>query len=232
MGWTKRLVIGLKGALCAALAIGAVGLMTPSTSRAQPREESQEPAFTVITTEEAFELRDYEPMIVAEVTHSGDRRRASGRGFQRLAAYIFGQDRPDGGEKIAMTAPVMQDRVDPVKVDQNEKIAMTAPVIQEETRTDTWRTRFVMPAKFTMETLPTAPDDITLTQVPARRVATVKFNGYGSSSDLAQMEEFLSEWIAKQGLTPKGDFEYAFYDAPMVPGQYRRNEVLIEVVAR
>ena len=46
----------------------------------------------------------------------------------------------------------------------------------------------------------------------------------------AQMEDFLSEWVGKQGLTPKGDFEYAFYDAPMVPGQMRRNEVLIEVV--
>ena len=64
----------------------------------------------------------------------------------------------------------------------------------------------------------------------ARGVGGDKVNGYGSASDLAQMEDFLSEWVGKQGLTPKGDFEYAFYDAPMVPGQMRRNEVLIEVV--
>lgn len=207
------------------LAIGAATLA--GVSYAQSRERSEEPSFRVVKSEEAFELRDYEPMIVAEVTHSGDRRRASGRSFQRLAAYIFGQDRPEGGEAIAMTAPVIQDRVD-----QNEKIAMTAPVIQEETTTDTWRMRFVMPAKYTMETLPTAPEDITLTMVPARRVATVKFNGYGSPRDLAQMEEFLTEWIVKQSLTPKGDFEYAFYDAPMVPASVRRNEVMIEVVAQ
>ena len=218
MGWTKRFGIGLGAALGAA-ALGSV-------SYAQDRDEGEEPAYSIVTSQEAFELRDYEPMIVAEVTHSGDRRRASGRSFRRLAAYIFGQDRPDGGEKIAMTSPVIQDRVD-----QNEKIAMTSPVMQEETETDTWRMRFVMPAKYTMETLPTAPDDITLTKVAARRVAAVKFNGYGTARDLAQMEEFLSEWIAGQGLTPKGDFEYAFYDAPMVPGERRRNEVLIEVVA-
>ena len=217
MGWTKRLGIGV------GVALGAAAVA--SVSYAQYRDGSEEPAYAIVAAEEAFELRDYEPMIVAEVVHSGDRRQASGRSFRRLAAYIFGQDRPDGGEKIAMTAPVLHERVD-----QDQKIAMTAPVLQEETETDRWRMRFVMPAKFTMDTLPTAPDDITLTTVPARRVAAVKFNGYGSASDLAQMEDFLSEWVGKQGLTPKGDFEYAFYDAPMVPGQMRRNEVLIEVV--
>ncbi|MEO0641802.1 MAG: heme-binding protein [Pseudomonadota bacterium] len=218
MGWTKRFGIGLGVAVAAAALAGV--------SYAQYRDSNEEPAFKPVLSEEAFELRDYEPMIVAEVTHSGDRRQASGRSFRRLAAYIFGQDRPDGGEKIAMTAPVIQERVD-----QDQKIAMTAPVLQEETETDRWRMRFVMPAKFTMETLPTAPDDIALIEVPARRVAAVKFNGNGSASDLAQMEAQLSEWIGKQGLTPKGDFEYAFYDAPMVPGPLRRNEVLIEVEA-
>lgn len=228
MGWTKRLGLGVGMALGAA----ALASVTLAQSREVGEGGGEEPAFTVVKSEDAFELRDYEPVIVAQVTHSGNRREASGRGFRRLAAYIFGQDRPNGGEKIAMTSPVMQDRVDAAKVDQDAKIAMTAPVLQEETGTDTWRTRFVMPAKYTLETLPTAPDDITLTTMPARRVATVKFNGYGSARDLTQMEEFLTEWIAKEGLTPKGDFEYAFYDAPMVPGQYRRNEVLIEVVAK
>ena len=218
MGWMKRVGIGV-GVIAGLGALASVGY-------AQYRESLEEPAYAVVKSEEAFELRDYEPMIVAEVTHLGSRRMSSNKSFRRLAAYIFGQDRPEGGEEIAMTSPVLQDRVD-----QNAEIAMTSPVLQDETGTDTWRMRFVMPSKFTMETLPTAPDDITLTQVAARRVAAVKFNGNGTASDLAQMEEFLTEWIVKQGLTPKGDFEYAFYDPPMVPGQLRRNEVLIEVVA-
>ncbi|MEM1197029.1 MAG: heme-binding protein [Pseudomonadota bacterium] len=218
MSWAKRLGVGFG----VVLGLGAVA----SVGYAQYRDSSEEPAYAVVASEDAFELRDYEPMIVAEVTHAGSRRQASGRSFRRLAAYIFGQDRPDGGEAIAMTAPVLQERID-----QNQKIAMTAPVLQEETETDLWRMRFVMPAKFTMDTLPTAPDDITLTKLPARRVAAVRFNGNGSPSDLAQMEGFLSEWVVAQGLTPIGDFEYAFYDAPMIPGELRRNEVLLEVVA-
>mgnify|MGYP001792889074 CR=1 FL=1 len=218
MGWTKRLGIGLG----VVVGLGAIA----SVSYAQYRDSSEEPAYSIVRSEDAFELRDYEPMIVAEVTHSGNRRSTSGKSFRRLAAYIFAQDRPDGGEKIAMTAPVIQERVD-----QNQQIAMTAPVLQEQTQDNTWRMRFVMPAKYTMETLPTAPDDITLTQVAARRVAVVRFAGNGSASDLAQKERLLSDWVGNQGLTPMGDFEYAFYDAPMVPGPLRRNEVMVEVVA-
>jgi hypothetical protein len=230
MGWTERIGrigrIGLGLGLVAAL--GAIA----SVSYAQYRDRNEEPAFTLVKSQDAFELRDYAPMIVAEVTHRGDRRSASGRSFRRLAAYIFAQDRPEGGEKIAMTSPVLQDRVDQPQADQDARIAMTAPVLQEETGADIWRMRFVMPSEFTMETLPTPPEDISLTPVAARRIAAIRFSGDASPRDLARMEELLTQWIAKEGLSPKGDFEYAFYDAPMVPGPLRRNEVLIEVAAR
>lgn len=188
--------------------------------------DTEEPSYEVVTSDKRFELRDYAPMIVAEITHEGERRRASGASFRRLAAYIFAQDRPAGGEAIAMTAPVIQERVD-----QDARIEMTSPVLQEETSIGEWRTRFVMPARFTLESLPQPPADITLVEVPARRVAAVRFSGVARSSDLAIMEERLSQWVDAQGLTQVGSFEYAFYDAPMVPGPMRRNEVLIEVAA-
>lgn len=209
------------------IAIGA-GLATVAGAAAYAQyRDTEEPAYEVVRSEGDFELRQYEPMIVAEVTHSGNRQRASGQSFRRLAAYIFAQDRPAGGERIAMTAPVLQKRM----VDQNERIAMTAPVLQEETSEGEWRMRFVMPARFTMATLPKPPSDITLKQVDARNVAAVRFSGVARSTDLAIMEAQLSDWVEAQNLTPVGDFEYAFYDAPMVPGPLRRNEVLIEVAA-
>ncbi len=216
MGWVKRIGVGA-GVVAGAAALGSVAY-------AQYRERGQQPAYTVVLSDEPFELRDYAPMVVAEVTHSGDRRSASGRSFRRLAAYIFAQDRPDGGEKIDMTSPVIQDRVD-----EDEKIAMTSPVIQDETGEGRWRMRFIMPDKYTLDTLPVPPTDIALVQLQPRRVATVRFSGNGSASDLAAMEAKLIGWIANRGLTPVGDAEYAFYDAPMVPGPMRRNEVLIEI---
>lgn len=208
-------------------ALGGLGVAAIGGVAAFAQYRSIEtPAYEVISAQEEFELRQYAPMIVAEVTHTGSRERASGASFRRLAAYIFGQDRPAGGEDIAMTAPVMQERVD-----QSAQIAMTSPVIQEATGEGTWRMRFVMPAQYTMETLPQPPSDITLTQVPGRRMASVRFNGNGRASDLTAMEERLANWIESEGLTAIGEVEYAFYDAPMVPGPLRRNEVLIEVAA-
>lgn len=185
---------------------------------------TEHPDFALVSREGEFELRDYPKLVVAQVTSPGDRQRASGASFRRLAAYIFAQDRPAGGEQIAMTSPVLQQ-----PASRNEPIAMTAPVIQQEAGGNAWRMRFVMPAKYTLETLPPAPRDITLTEIPARRVAVVRFSGNGSSADLARMTARLEAWLGKTGLRAAGEAEYAFYDAPMVPGSLRRNEVLIPV---
>lgn len=201
----------------------ALALAGAAVAYAQYRD-TEEPDFASVAIDGAFELRDYPAIVVAEITHAGTRRAASSRSFRRLAAYIFAQDRPAGGERIAMTSPVLQDRVG-----EDEKIAMTAPVMEEEVATDIWRMRFVMPAKYTLDTLPAPPSDIKLTEIPARRMAAVRFAGNGAPEDLADMEQKLSEWIEAQGLRTRGGFEYAFYNAPMVPGPLRRNEVMIEV---
>lgn len=209
--------------IAAGLGLAVMGAVAAA---AQSRETEQ-PNYETVLSNAPFELRDYTQILVAEVTHTGTRRQANGANFRRLAAYIFAQDRPDGSdERIAMTAPVLQDRV--VK---DQYIAMTAPVIEEQVEDGAWRMRFVMPSRFTMDTLPTPPSDITLSEIPARRMAAVRFSGFASSTDLAIMEEMLKEWLEKQALKPLGDFEYAFYDAPSVPPRMRRNEVLIEVAA-
>ena len=191
--------------IAAGTGLAAVGA---AAAYAQYRQTEQ-PEYAVVSADEDFELRDYPALVVAEVSHSGSRERASGASFRRLAAYIFAQDRPAGGDRIAMTSPVLQD----------------------ETRPGEWRMRFVMPSKYTLETLPPAPSDITLTQMPARRMAAVRFSGNGSGRDLALMEARLRDWITTQGMLPAGEAEYAFYNAPMVPGPLRRNEVLIPVAA-
>jgi DNA gyrase inhibitor GyrI len=192
--------------IAAGLGLAAMGA---AAVYAQYRNTEQ-PDYALVRAEGDIELRDYPALVVAEVTSSGDRQRASGASFRRLAAYIFAQDRPAGGEAIAMTSPVIQD----------------------ETAPGQWRMRFVMPSKYTLETLPPAPADITLTQMPARRMAAVRFAGNGGARDLTLMEARLREWMAGERLSPAGEAEYAFYDAPMVPGPLRRNEVLIPVAAQ
>lgn len=81
---------------------------------------TEQPDYAVRDSDGQFPLRDYPPLLVAEVVHEGARRQALNAGFRDLAGYTFAKSR--GGEKISMTAPVIQDR---------EKIPMTAPVVQD-----------------------------------------------------------------------------------------------------
>ena len=82
----------------------------------------EEPAYTVLQTFPAFEIRHYAPYTVAEVVVPLPASDAGNRAFPILAGYIFGKNK--GERKLEMTAPVTQTPV-PVKLE------MTAPVIQQ-----------------------------------------------------------------------------------------------------
>ena len=86
-----------------------------------------EPAHTVILKEDDFEVRQYEPTIVAEVIVTGNMNRAGNSGFRPLADYIFGNNQP--ARKIEMTAPVTRK--------ESTKIEMTAPVTRVENENKT-----------------------------------------------------------------------------------------------
>ncbi|MBN8649776.1 MAG: heme-binding protein [Caulobacterales bacterium] len=79
-----------------------------------------EPIYFVEHKLGAFEIRNYSPYLVAEVSVSGTRDAAINKGFRILASYIFGENH--NKSKIAMTAPVSQTE------NTRQKIAMTAPV--------------------------------------------------------------------------------------------------------
>ena len=114
----------------------------------------EEPAYQVVIKDGDFELRRYNTMIIAEVVVTGGLSEASNKGFRQVADYIFGNNEDPlkkQAEKIEMTAPVT------VEPDLSSKIAMTAPVTVESqggNQQSTWKLSFVMPSKFTLETLP------------------------------------------------------------------------------
>jgi len=69
----------------------------------------EEPAFKIVLKSEAFEVRQYAPILVAETLVDGDMDEASNKGFRKIADYIFGNNRANqtgAASKIAMTAPV------------------------------------------------------------------------------------------------------------------------------
>ena len=140
----------------------------------------EEAPYKVLKSSDKFELREYAPHILAETIVDGDQEGAGNKAFRRLFRYISGDNRSQA--RVAMTAPVSQEKA-------GEKISMTAPVGQQRDG-DKWAVSFTMPSAYTLETLPT-PDDplITLRQVPARRMAAVRYSGFWSEEQLPGQPE-------------------------------------------
>ena len=178
----------------------------------------EEPAFETVVTDGTFEVRDYPPLVVAEVTVPGEQREAANAGFRLLADYIFGGNA--GKASIAMTAPVAQEPA-------GEKIAMTAPVTQTPSSGE-WVVRFTMPGGYTLDTLP-KPDDarVRLRETPPTRFAVVRFSGVARPELVAEKTAELSAWMDKRNLRAAGPASLAQYNPPWTPGFMRRNEVMI-----
>jgi len=183
----------------------------------------EKPDYQVLAEDGDFELRDYPPLVVAEVSGSGDRQQSLSNGFGPLARYIFAKER--GGERIAMTAPVQQRAVAP-----DEKIAMTAPVTQTPVEDGRWTVQFIMPAEYGLEDLPAPGNaEVKLEQIPARRIAAVRFSGRTNDQAIAEQQQRLEDWVSGRDLEPRGEPIYAYYNDPFTPGPLRRNEVMFEV---
>ncbi len=166
---------------------------------------NEEPPNKVLEQTGDFELRQYQPYIVAETLVEGDFGEVGNVGFRRLFDYIQGNNR------------------------KKTKIPMTAPVGQEKAG-DNWRISFVMPASYTLETLPEPLDPrIKLIKIPGRLMAVHQYSGTWSQKRYEAKERQLREFIQEKGLQVVGAPVWARYNPPFMPWFLRRNEVMIPV---
>jgi hypothetical protein len=183
---------------------------------------AEEAEYSVTERDGDFELRQYQPQILAETLVEGDFQEVGNIGFRRLFDYISGKNRKK--QSIPMTAPVSQEA-------SSEKIPMTAPVNQERVG-EKWRITFLMPSRSSMENLPEPLDPrIKLTEIPGRFIAALKYSGTWSRERYEEREGRLKEIIRQKGLKIVGEPIFARYNPPFMPWFLRRNEVLIPVVS-
>ncbi|MFK8027352.1 MAG: heme-binding protein [Gammaproteobacteria bacterium] len=182
----------------------------------------EQPKYQVLSSERNIEFRKYNPKIVAEVTVQGERKEAISKGFQLLADYIFGNNIKSSS--ISMTAPVTQK--------QNQKIAMTSPVSQLETNSG-WLVNFVMPAEYSLETLPKPNNNkVLLKEIPSKEFAVIQFSGTNTDKNIASHEKTLYAYLMDNKIDVLSAPTYAFYNPPWTLPLLRRNEVLIEISPR
>ncbi len=159
------------------------------------------------------EIRKYPLIILATVSDPND-----DTAFSILFRYISGNN--EAGERIAMTAPVVSQRV------RGERIAMTAPVISDQASFS-----FALPEKYDLRTAPRPLDPrIKVVGVPARLVAVLRFSGHAYVREVIVREEELMRALKENGISTRGSPFLMRYNSPFAPGFLRRNEVGVEIV--
>ena len=177
----------------------------------------EKPDYKIIQSEQNIEIRQYEPMIIAEVEVDGKREDAIRDGFRLIADYIFGNNTVE--QNISMTAPVQQ----------KEKIAMTSPV-QQQLAGKSWQISFVMPSEYSMESLPVPNNNrVRLKEILAKKFVVIEFSGSNSNENVIGHENQLMKYIKANQINIIGSPKYAFYNAPWTLPFLRRNEIMIEI---
>ena len=177
------------------------------------------PKYTVLKKYKNIEIRQYSEYIQAEVEVIAENyKSAIENGFEILASYIFGNNK--GRQKIDMTAPV--------KTSKSEKIPMTTPVkVYGE---GTYTVSFVMPAKYTLETLPLPNEkSINFKKINAKKIAAIRFSGFFQQENISKNIALLKEYLSKENISTDKEFVIAGYSPPWIPRFLARNEVMLKL---
>lgn len=165
------------------------------------------PAYKVVEKDRNIEVRYYESMLLQSVKVSGNQYKSLRQGFRPLVNYIGAKGRE--GEKISMTAPVMQS----LGNTNNE-----------------WIVSFSMPSKYSKKTLPEPNNkQVYSEQLKPIMAAVIRFSGKTdrSGSLIKEKEKTLLNWLKNRDFKIVSKPKYLFYNDPSTPGFLRRNEVMV-----
>ena len=165
------------------------------------------PNFKLIKKEGEFEIREYEPMIIAITKVKSEYREASSTGFRRIANYIFGGNQKQ--MEIKMTAPVLTD----------------VPNVK-----GMYDILFVMPSQHKFDDLPIPDDDnVELKVKELGKTAVIQFGGWATESRATHYKEKLEQFIETSGYEINSDYMVAQYNSPWALPPFRRNEIIIMI---
>lgn len=203
-----------------------------------------EPPFNRLAQAESFEVRRYQPRLIAQTTVDGSYDDAANIGFRRLADYIFGNNSTSAS--IEMTAPVGVAAAAPPS--KGSSIAMTTPVtITPGTPTNTgalsnpgittagsYVITFFMPQEYTRDTLPKPNNpQVVIEELPPQTFAVIRFSGTTDGQIVEAKTSELRSFIQASRLVPLGAAGavpvLARYDPPWTLPAFRRNEVMIQI---
>lgn len=167
-------------------------------------KKTEKVKYTVLKKYNEFEIRSYPDLIIAStVCGTGKYESNSGKGFRKIAGYIFG-----GNE-------------------ESQQIAMTSPV--KMTLGDTMKMSFYMPLEYTKSELPEPKDKSVQIGVDKKQIiAAIQFGGWANQEKIDAHKKKLIKLLNWQGIKHNNDFAFLGYNAPFEMIN-RRNEVIVSL---
>jgi hypothetical protein len=169
---------------------------------------TQRQEFRVVRTYSDFELREYQPCVIAEVQVSGQYSTVA---FRHLFQYISQGNKTS--QKIAMTAPVI------------------AAQLTDQKSSDDWYISFVMPSGSTFEQMPHPNDpEVTLRALDTQMCVAISFRGRATQDKSNQLITELRAAAAKENIALSSETRICRFDPPFKPGILQYNEIVIPVI--
>ena len=182
----------------------------------------KQPAYIVVEERDSYQIRRYEPYLLATVTVEGSsERERSSKAFRLLANYIFGGNSTQ--TSIEMTVPVQ------TETNSSTQIEMTAPIVTQQDGSELTMS-FVLPSRFTLENVPKPlTPEVSLEQKLVTITATKRFTGLVNEKKSNLQKKILLENIKSDGLEIVSSPQILQYNQPWVFPWFRRNEASVEI---
>ena len=167
---------------------------------------TEQQKYRVLKRLDNLEIREYEACVLMQVTVNGDFMSAGSIAFRPLVNYISGSNA------------------------SRQKIAMTAPVIQEPVSGTKHVVSFVLPAGMHPDDVPVPSDaQVKMVAQPVHFAAARRFGGGWTEHRFQEEGEQLLNAANSAGLKPIGAIYWARFDPPWKPGFLKRNEAIIKI---
>jgi hypothetical protein len=184
----------------------------------------EQPRYDVIGKYDDFEVRRYAPYLVAETDIDGAYEDGRNAAFRRLFSYITGNNTAE--ERIEMTVPVTSTPRDRGAVEATNGPGAVPPAAGASGSV----MQFMVPGKFTMDTVPEPRDPRVRIRMLGEQVFAVRrYSGRWTGENYRENEDLLRRQLTAAGLAAKGPSIFAAYNGPFTPWFLRRNEVMIPV---
>ena len=186
----------------------------------------EEPAYTVELKTDSYEVRRYDSYsvcstsITTEGTESNLDLLSTGKSFNTLASYIFGEN-----TKKEVTEKAL-DNDTTISVSTSEKLTMTTPVI-----IGSGEMSFVLPKYVNADSAPIpSSDKVTLKDIPGELIAVRTFTGLATEGEVSRQRALLEDSLLIDNIVYDNlSFRVYQYNPPYTVPWVRRNEVAFAV---